>query len=303
VSGPSASADLAALARRAGLALVYHATFAVVPRTLAGGLHNVAPEILERQLAALARHFRFVEVDEFAAARDPAGLACISADDGYRCVLDDALPVFESLGVPLTMYVTGTTLEGLPFWRDQVRVLINEGLVDEFLAGAAQFRPPPGRSFYRWSKDPRVDSEAVAMAVGDFLERRGLGRGAGGAVVARANELPRHPLLSYGNHSCHHYVMASLDRARQGSEIERAAGRLAALPGLRVSECFAIPFGGDGDYNDDTVELARELGYRGLLLSRGALQTAPLSILGMPAVERFMPAASAIERSIPALPS
>lgn len=284
----SASA-LAGIAARGALVPLYHATFTRLPAALAGDVHNVAPAVLRAQLEQLGEHFRFVDVDTLAAMEDPRGHAAVTFDDGYASVFDEALPVFESLGIPCTVYLNGATLEGGVFWRDKVRLLQANGWVEEFEAFMQGIEPVPGRRFYRYTKDPRLDSARVDAELDRFLASRGGADGWPRLCVDNPADLPRHPLLHYGNHGHHHYVMSSLDAARQQEEIARTATIIDALGGARSSRWFSVPFGDAGDFNADTAKAVCRAGYRGVLLSRGRAHRPPVSLHGMPAVERFMP--------------
>jgi peptidoglycan/xylan/chitin deacetylase (PgdA/CDA1 family) len=113
--------------------LLYHATFATVPKDLSRRLHNVAPVELYRQLSWLRRRFRFISIDEWLESRNRRGTAVVTFDDAYKCVFEEALPVLETLGIPATVFINGITLEGKNQWRDKVRYLISHSLVAEFL--------------------------------------------------------------------------------------------------------------------------------------------------------------------------
>lgn len=64
------------------------------------------PAALERDVRALlAAGYRVVTAGELAAAASPAGLACITFDDGWRDGLTVAAPLLASLGVRATFFV------------------------------------------------------------------------------------------------------------------------------------------------------------------------------------------------------
>jgi len=71
------------------------------------------------------------------------------------------------------------------------------------------------------------------------------------------------------NHTVSHPMMAELDRARQREEIAEAGKALEALVG-RKQDIFAYPY---GNYNDVTIEVLRELGYRAAFIVADAKST------------------------------
>lgn len=284
-----AAAELAATATRCGVGLLYHAVFDHIPKDIDVKLHNVTVSTLRRHLLALRRSFRIVSVDEFAEARSTRGLACLSFDDGYRSVFSHAMPVLLDLAIPFTIFINGATLEGRAPWRDKVRYLIVHGLVDDFVAVCDQLVTVAGKSFYRYSKIARNNSRVLDAALDRFLAARGVDLGSLNYCFDSTRYLVRDPLVSYGNHSHSHYLASSLSRHEQLEEIEKTHALLAAHPELNVSRLFSIPFGDEPDFNDDTLAIVRDLGYSGVLLSRGRVQTRPLRRHGLVAVERVMP--------------
>lgn len=279
------------LADQCGLALLYHGTFASPPAVLGQALHNVAPETLFRHLEALSRSYRFVSVDEYCQASNRKGLATVTVDDGYQCVPDEAFRVFEALQIPLAIFINGAFMKGTLFWRDQVRVIMERGRTQAFETrfGKALQRDP-GQSFYRYTKDPRNSSIRVCEMLDAFLEDEAPIEGCAGFYTQQTQELIAHPLVCYGSHSLHHYVLSSLNEDEQWREIDENRRFLETLPHVQKTSVFSIPFGGDRDYNDATVRLAAEAGHSAMLLSRGVVQGGSVQLDGrLPMIDRVMP--------------
>lgn len=284
------SQTLSSLASRCGVGLVYHAVFERVPPEIDYKLHNVTPAQLHRHLEILSRHFRFVGVDEFGEARSQRGLACLTFDDGYRNVIDAALPVLSDLSIPATVFVNGATLQGTASWRDKIRYLMANDLIAEFESHVASLHRRNGDTLYRYSKHPRNDSRRVAALVDRFFTDRRIDSTAINYCFDDKRCFVRHPLLAYGNHSHAHFVLSSLSRDAQSEQIVATHELLAAQPGITLSRWFAVPFGDERDFDKDTVEIARGLGYAGLVLSRGRAHVSTPRFDALPAVERVMPA-------------
>ena len=261
------------LADHCGVVLLYHGLFDEVPSELGGEFHNTTPEFLFRQLEFLSQFFRFVSIDEFAAADDPRGLAAITADDGYRGILDRGLKVFEALGIPATLFLNRSFFEGGVFWRDKVRAIITTDQVGDFEQKFKdRFVTQPNQSFYRYTKDPKNNSIEVVTAIDEFLSEKATVQNLSDYYLRKPQELIAHPLISYGSHSVNHYVMSSLSTDQQWREIEDNRRFLKQFENVQKSDIFSIPFGGDQDYNNLTRDIAIQAGHTGLLLSRNRLQ-------------------------------
>ncbi|KAA3630844.1 MAG: polysaccharide deacetylase family protein [Proteobacteria bacterium] len=285
-----ADAAIARLADTGALVLLYHAAFERPPQSMEHGLHNVRPGVIRAQVERLARRFRFVDVDFLANAPDPRGLAAVTFDDGYRCVFDNALPVLEDLGVPVTVYLNGSRFEGEAFWRDKVRFVENRGWVPEFEAFAGgEIRRQEGRRFYRYSKSPRVNSRRIDELLDRFLEHRGVSRDLPRLCVDDIDDLPGGDLVSYGNHGHRHYVLSSLTPEEQENEIARTQALLDRIAPRRTSRLFSVPFGAADDINAATAAALRARGYEVVLMSRNRAHGPPAEVHGIGAVERFMP--------------
>ena len=255
--------------------LLYHATYREVPASLRKDLHNVSPDVLFEQLTWLKKYFDVVPVDRlFEPDIELRGKAAITFDDGYKSVFDEALPVIESLAVPCTIFVNTVTLSGRPIWRDKIRYLINNSLVDEFVRfcrAQSVLERVTVDAFYRSTKSPHVNSSTVDRMCSlfmaerklDMLERLDYG-------VDDPSRLVAHPMVTYGNHTHNHYVMSSLTEAEQDAEIATTHGLLASKR-VRMSRVFSIPFGGDTDFDSATIRLLKKYDYIGFLYSRSAL--------------------------------
>ena len=261
------------LADHCGVVLLYHGLFDEVPSELGGEFHNTTPEFLFRQLEFLSQFFCFVSIDEFAAADDPRGLAAVTADDGYRRILDRGLKVFEALGIPAALFLNRSFFEGGVFWRDKVRAIITTDQVGDFEQKFKdRFVTQPNQSFYRYTKDPKNNSIEVVTAIDEFLSEKATVQNLADYYLRKPQELIAHPLISYGSHSVNHYVMSSLSTDQQWREIEDNRRFLNQFENVQKSDIFSVPFGGDQDYNNLTRDIAIQAGHTGLLLSRNRLQ-------------------------------
>ncbi len=292
------SETLESVAGQCGIGLLYHAVFKSVPSALGNTLHNVTPEQLYEHLHTLKQHFTFLSADEFIGLTNYAGNAFVTFDDGHKTVIKNALPVLESLSIPATIYINGETFENKILWRDKIRYLIENELVDEFLAVTDGFIVDDSKPFYRYTKDPVNNSRKVDKALDEFFHQKDIDLNGLNYCFDGSSWFVPHPLLSYGNHCHSHYVMSSLPVHEQIQEIEKTRDLLAMQTKVQQSRLLSIPFGDDSDFDKDTIRAAREQDYTGVLLSRGKTNIKQLNLHGVPVAERFMPREPDIEAAV-----
>ena len=252
---------------------LFHASYETTPTSLADPLHNVDPAAAFEQIEWLGRFYDFMSVDDWFSAGRPAGKIAITVDDGYRCTLRNLVSALAAENIPITVFLCGRALQGGLLWRDKVRALITTDTIVPFLEWVEQRNVPLllGKSdFYRVSKSPTVHSPTLETAINEYVEEKaGWLRDIFDALVAEfadTAELIDDPNISYGNHTFNHYVMASLSAAEQEREIVDNELFLNGL-GVRRSRVFALPFGRSADYNETTVQMCKQAGLRGFLLS------------------------------------
>ena len=279
------------ITQQSGVILLYHSISLKVPEALEKTLHNVTPRQFEQHLRDLSDYFRFVSLQEFSQAASKAGLATITFDDGYKNVLENAMPIMNSFNYPCTVFLNPVTFKNHWNWRDKVRYLIHHRQVETFLK-THDLEFTDGR-FYRYSKHPLNNSADLDRALDQFLE---------GQVIdiydhypyLSALDLIDNPLVSYGNHSQNHYVLASLNDQQQMHEIQYAHEILSKFNNLTVSDCFSAPFGGISDINSTTLNCIWDLSYQSLLMSRQMLQPRTSEFNKVQILERLMPRSSDI---------
>ena len=99
--------------------------------------------------------------------------------------------------------------------------------------------------------------------------------------------------LTFGNHTQNHYVLSSLTKDEQYQEISKGEIFLKGLD-LPRSKIFSIPFGGNNDFNNQTLEIVKDLGYLGFVRSNGGCLISHNEIEGrknrkLIDLNRFMP--------------
>ncbi|MBI1730910.1 polysaccharide deacetylase family protein [Candidatus Acetothermia bacterium] len=268
---------------------LYHSAFKAVPVELQSHLHNIRPEVLFDQMRYLRDHFDIVPLDHFLTVKRAFRLAAITFDDGYKSVHEHAFPILKELKIPFAIFINGATLQKRLFWRDKVRLIVNHQLISEFESQAKSTKKIPGLSFYRYTKDLKNNSVRVHEEIDQFLAAQKITSSLKNHCMEDTSEFIRSPLITYGNHSHDHYLLASLTEEQQRDQIYRTHSLLQSISGIKVSKFFSIPFGGLRSFNESTVQILKSLDYKGILLSRNHLNFGFRNLNGLRVVERFMP--------------
>ncbi|MBK9148631.1 MAG: polysaccharide deacetylase family protein [Flavobacteriales bacterium] len=272
------------------LVLLYHrvAHLRTDPQQLA-----VAPERFEAQLAWLKRHRRVLTPDEFdahlaARKRFPRHSALITFDDGYADNHAHARPIMERLGVHGIFYISaGYIGSGREFWWDELErlLLLNNALPRTLLLEHHGVR-------VAWNLDrdadagamrPHYDALLVALRALHSAKREELLselRGLVHSTNARATHLPMSeselkafaasPAVTIGAHTLLHCSLAAQSPEEQRREIIGSKRLLEEMLGGTV-ERFAYPFGTLDDFNEESIRVCKEAGFRHAAANRPGL--------------------------------
>lgn len=236
----------------------------------------VSPEQFRQHMKFLKRNYIIPRFEEDWSMLDGPGVV-ITFDDGYLDVYQNALPILEDLGIPATVFVcTGTMNQKREMWWDELENLILVGndipqrfhLVDEVFD-------------YTWSTDTyemRLNCyQSIHFLMKNCInvEKRNewfeqLWNWRQKQPMARQThltvgdntciELAKSNLITIGGHTVSHPALAKLDVNEQKREIGLSLRYLARLLSREIN-VFSYPFGGARvDYNDDTINICRELG-------------------------------------------
>jgi peptidoglycan/xylan/chitin deacetylase (PgdA/CDA1 family) len=225
-------------------------------------------------------------LEEVSRVREPSTLADVSVpsrrprvvvtfDDGYRDNLTNALPIAESKGVPITVFVTSGILgnrNGL--WWDRLAMLLRSrppqvGEID-LPVGGRNVRLPLGSSGIRADLDSvrrhllplRVtEIERVIDAVSEQWQ-------VGSAPPPDAGTLTLEDLLqlaasdtaTIGAHTVDHVRLRDRPAREQQDTIAGSKEDLEQLTGRAVPH-FAYPFGRRGDFDDRSVDAVRSAAF------------------------------------------
>ena len=257
------------------------------PPTFVLGYHNVLPTAafggdgpalanLRAQLRTVARRGAVVPlVSEDAPSPGHRPSVALTFDDGY---LDNATLVADlllDLELPATFFLVTSFLDGTdyPWWEVVAAICAHPGVARIELAG---------RAFDLSSSQARGDAHrhVVTLCLAADLARRDqlltdLQDSAGSAAVeAVADAKARTPMMTWtdaralldagfsiGSHTGRHAILARENASVVAAELGDSKQRLETELGREVTT-FAYPNGAATDFDDTSVRLARDAGYR-----------------------------------------
>lgn len=226
------------------------------------------------------------QLEEIARTRQPSTLSDLSMpsrrprvvvtfDDGYGDNLDNALPIAEAKGVPITVFVTSGMLgHQKGFWWDRLAALLRDrpsgsneislvidqdvvtlplgGRGDEADLAAVRGRliSLPVRDIEaaldavsaQWSVPSTAPPDARPLTPEEFLQ------------------LAASDMVTIGAHTVDHVRLRGRSSDEQLQTIEASRKDLEQILDRSVTH-FAYPFGGPDDFDRDTVEAVRAAGF------------------------------------------
>lgn len=255
--------------------LLYHSSYKKPPSDISTAIHNVEPNEMRKQLIWLKNNFDIVSIDKLFSSIDIKGKAAITFDDAYQSFFDEAVPIFQELNIPCTVFIVGCTMDNKIFWRDKIRYIINKSLIKDFLDKNIQFckrHKINFDNFYSRTKHKSVNSIEIDTLLDQYFETNNVNLKSLSYCLNDRKMLSTDQLFTYGSHSYNHYVMSSLTEDQQYNEILKNKYLLDNL-NINQSNIFSIPFGGDETFNETTLKLLLNNNYKAYLYSRNRVNT------------------------------
>jgi peptidoglycan/xylan/chitin deacetylase (PgdA/CDA1 family) len=225
-------------------------------------------------------------LEEMSRSREPSTLADVSVpsrrprvvvtfDDGYRDNLANALPIAESKGVPITVFVTSGILGNHSgFWWDRLGTLLHARPPHvtelDLPVGGRNVRLPLGSSGIRADLDsvrrhllPLRVTE-IERALDAVSEQWQVGSAApadaGTLTPEELRQLAASGVVTIGAHTVDHVRLGDRPAREQQDTISGSKGELERSIGGAVSH-FAYPFGLRGDFDDRSVDAVRSAAF------------------------------------------
>ncbi|MCC6457177.1 MAG: polysaccharide deacetylase family protein [Caldilineaceae bacterium] len=219
--------------------------------------HDIdSPEGFEQQIQYMTREMHPVSLETVIGAIEdhaelPRHAVLVTFDDGYRSVIDQAMPILGQYQVPALLFVITELLDtDLPFWWDEVAWLVQQGatLPDSERLNAhmtiQQMKRLPDQARRRMRAQLRQ-----AAGCKQFSQPQ-----------LRADELSvlESAGITIGNHTHTHPCMNRCDSDTIRQEIRAAHNLLASNLG-HSPVAFAYP---NGDWDGRAEQTLIELGYQ-----------------------------------------
>ncbi|MCB1417523.1 MAG: polysaccharide deacetylase family protein [Notoacmeibacter sp.] len=278
----------------AGAILMLHRVTAFETSPLGYHRHlSITPSFLDDLLTALtADGYRFISMDEMArrlaGGDQPKSNDCviaITADDGYRDNMTEALPVLERHHAPITIYAAPAQIDR--------RVTLWWNVLEEVIARREGFYLPtpdgtalidcatPAAKRQAYEQVEHYLTEDVAEEAQDGLVRE-LATLAGYDPDTPGRELlmdwdelralSRHDLVTIGAHTIHHYNLKRLSSEKAYEEMVSAADVIELELGKRPAH-MAFPYGYEAAAGAREVDLAAKAGFLTATTTRHGLLT------------------------------
>ncbi|RJG45456.1 polysaccharide deacetylase family protein [Mesorhizobium sp. DCY119] len=269
-----------------GAILMLHRVTANLERPDGANRHlNIAPAFLDALITDMkAGGTEFVTMDEALERVKRGGkggqFATLTADDGYRDNLTEALPVLERHGVPITIYIAPALIDGtVDLWWEVIDDIVNardmlflntaEGRVTIDCSSPAKRAEANARLQEYLTIDVREEDQRTALhelARSCGVDPTGPGRKTlmGWEEVRAA---AAHPLVTIGAHTVHHYSLKRLNEETARREIIDAGRILESELGEKPRH-MAYPYGYPSAVGEREVALAKAAGYASAVTTR-----------------------------------
>jgi peptidoglycan/xylan/chitin deacetylase (PgdA/CDA1 family) len=250
---------------------------------------NAGLEITPQFLDALLRHLRARGYDLLsleqalelliAQAAPARPFVVLTFDDGYRDLVEFALPVLERHGAPFTAYVTaGFADHSARLWWLEMEEAIRRLRRVDVMVGEQRIARDCASA-----QEKRAAFSDIYWAIRDGGEAQLLG--VASALAAQANidshaltvqacldwagiaALARHELATIGAHSLTHPRLAKLDEAEARREMAESRDRIARELSLAPTH-FCYPVGDPTSAGAREFALAAELGFESAVTTR-----------------------------------
>lgn len=249
---------------------------------------NIAPAFLDAVIADMkASGYAFVSMDE-AVERIRAGgkggrFATITADDGYRDNITEALPVLEKHGAPITIYIAPGLIDGDTYlWWDVIEDIVNASETLPLRTRGGQVTLDCSTPAKRLDAIMRLHNH-LTLDVSEQDQNAVLRElAASSSIDPDASRLAtlmnweeiraasRHPLVTIGAHTINHRNLKRLSEQSARHELEDVRHILKRQI-EKVPRHLAYPYGYAAAVGGREVAMARDAGYVSAVTTRHGL--------------------------------
>jgi peptidoglycan/xylan/chitin deacetylase (PgdA/CDA1 family) len=264
---------------------------------------NISPDNFYRHMQHIQRKYRPMRLEDAASALESNSLprkgVVVTFDDGYIDNYTNAYPILEQFQIPATIFVTsGYVSSNCEYWWEKLEYLLlnSSSLPDEFKISIngvdIDIRLPTANQEQRILTYKRVHTflkslrpECRSKILAHFTEYAGLGD------VIRQDyrsmdsdeivNLSRSGLIDIGAHTKNHPVLSALSEEEQYDEIVGSKAALESIIGKPVNS-LAYPYGTAEDFIPQTLEIARQAGFKAACTTIRGILTKGIDPMALP---------------------
>lgn len=262
--------------RRRGVILGYHRV-SDKNDFLPDGL-RISKKLFSKQLKLLSEHFLPQSLESLIANSDCNETSkvnvCITIDDGFSDIVENALPVLTKYNIPFTIFICTGMIEAkklIPL--HQLYYLLNnenqedliKNLTDDIVKQKIleDLVPQPEKfmrtleNFLGYQLNSKKGEIFVgSLGYGDFAQHLP------DLIYLSWNDIKiiQSTGNSIGSHTHNHPRLGYLNKAEQEKEIKKSIAVFSENLGFHAKE-FAYPFGDKASYNNYTIEVLKDLNF------------------------------------------
>lgn len=248
----------------------------------------VSVDNFRNQMDTISRHFHPISMSDLVATMKSGEwpskrIVVVTFDDGYVSNVKYACEILLKRKIPATFYVSTYTLEDESYyWWDELQGMLvdnpdlpnsidmeiltasatishaNENQRKHFFAiihKALKGMAPIARNTVLSNLMHRSNSPQI-----DHQERKPL-------TSEDILDISREPIFDIGGHTHSHCALSLLTWDQQASEIEKNKMKLENIIEKSITH-FSYPFGGDDDFEDETIQLVKISGYESAVTTK-----------------------------------
>ncbi|MBI4232785.1 polysaccharide deacetylase family protein [Candidatus Peregrinibacteria bacterium] len=240
----------------------------------------VSPKRFSEQISYLKNHYHIISLDQLITSLQqgifPQNSLVITFDDGYLDNYTYAKPILEQLQVPATIFVsTGNLGRNEEFWWDALERLF---LIGENLPSDIELALPTKKRHWKLTtpeemKTAQHELHSLFREMSPDMVRKSLTMLSSRISVPpgarpefrvmneeELRDLASSRFITLGAHTHSHTKLANQTRSAQRADILMSKKILEQILNRNIKH-FSYPFGTMDDYNLESLEVVRELGF------------------------------------------
>jgi len=247
------------------------------------GYMKLEEKAFDSLLRDLLQSFRFISLDEaikrLSEGYQGKNALVVTLDDGYKDNFTHAFPILKKHGIPATIYLEAGAVDKRKLSWINKYFFIHSQKGGGFFAG--QYASACESRDLKTSLAQAASSGNVEYAVKKIIKYQAdpeererivhqifMDAGGDEKKILEEAYLSWEDIktmgdqgISFGCHTMTHPILALLTKEKMREEIESSAKLIQEKTGLKT-EAFAYPWGRAWDYNKETIEVLKELGFK-----------------------------------------